>query len=257
MNLEYGSTPGVTFNCKEYVVVEKYKHIKITHQNFRYAPTRGEIEEAFLKKNFTLDIIFGEKAYTSFYEFEDIVSSIPTNKKNYEIQILGIIRELIFLNNLKENILSFLMFHVNEYSNLEYQYSSQDIEHFYIKSLDLKPYQPRWKCVVFNPKKPINPILKMIIMSQEIGEYNAYNVDVLAEKYIIKDIAKIKKTTTRTVKKNLNKLGVSTKGNKKKNTYTKIQKWKHNHKTGTQEECSIALKISIRTVQNNWNKYFS
>ena len=30
MNLEYGSTPGVTFNSKEYVVVEKYKHIKIT-----------------------------------------------------------------------------------------------------------------------------------------------------------------------------------------------------------------------------------
>ena len=149
------------------------------------------------------------------------------------------------------------MFHVNEYSNLEYQYSSQDLEHFYIKSLDLKPYQPRWKCVIFNPLKPINPILKMIIMSQEIGEYNAYNVDILAEKYIIEDIAKIKKTGVATVKRNLKKIGISTKGNKKNKTYKRVQKWKHNYKEGTQKECSISLKIGIATVKRNWKKFFS
>jgi hypothetical protein len=257
MILESGNTPRVLFDGKEYAVVEKYKHIKITYQNFRYSPTRGEIEEAFLKKNLTLDIIFGEKAYTSFHEFEDIVSSIPTNKENYEIQILGIIREMIYMNNLKKDTLSLLTFHVNEYSNLKYQYTAQDFEDLYTKSLTLKPYEPRWKCVIFNPLKPINSILKMIIMSQKIGEYNAYNVDVLAEKYTIEDIAKIKKAGKTTIKKNLKKLGISTQGNKKNKTYKRVQKWKHNHKTGTQKECSIALKISIRTVKEYWNKYFS
>ena len=95
--------------------------------------------------------------------------------------------------------------------------------------------------------------LGLLVMQKELGKLNAKNIKQLHKQNLsVQQMAEENKTSTKTVKRHLQKLGISMKGAKKENTINQIKSYRKKHPKSTQKETSEALNLSIITVKRNW-----
>lgn len=249
-----GSIPTVEFLEDElYHVVPKYTCVRISSKSFKYVPSHTELQDFYTQNNYDLDCLFGKKAHTKEAKniYDLALKSIEPNSEILYQQLLVIASKLYFIGNEIDSIFNYFLVNIPRY----YDFFSEETIYEIVEHAQSISFKPVKKCVVFNPKSDLNHVFKSNIHRKEIGKYNSEKILKLANEGLTRlQIAVAEDVSVFTVDKHLKNAKKSTKGNKKENTYKRVQKWKKRHLENPQKECAKALGISLITVKRNWNK---
>jgi DNA-binding CsgD family transcriptional regulator len=250
--LKSGSIPIVEFlDTDLYKIVPKFIYFSVSSKSFKYVPSHLEIIDFYQNNKYDLAYLKGKKAHTKEAEnlYNIALNSIAPDYEQLIKQYLSIASKLSLQYQIDE-IFDIFLTYVPKHYGLE----KEEIYDL-IEESQFHPYFPKEKYVVFNPKYNLNPLFQQKIQQEEIGKHNRKIVVELAKKgYTREQIAEKANLNLKTVDEHLKKAKISTKGNKKNNTYQRVQKWKYDHPKGIQKECAKSLKITVKTVERNWKK---
>lgn len=254
-----GSIPIIEdFKEKEiYKNVGIYSHTRISNNEFLFRPTEKQIREKYLSEFGNLDFLIGKKCHTEEARaiFNKIAHNFQPTEEQYFEQIIKNARKINFIGNEWDIVLKILCLHIHQGSDkIPFRFSPAFLYEA-IEYAQLKKYKELKKALVFNQNHPINPIARTYYQNIAVGQINTESLkELLHLNLTVSQYAEILGCSTRTVERNLQKLGISTKGNKKENAYKTIQKWRKENRRGTQKQCALDLEFSERKVKMYWHR---
>ena len=257
--LEKGSIPIVeNFEEKEiYKNVGVYTYTRITNNEFLFRPTEKQIREVYLKKYRNLDLLIGKKCHTNEARaiFNEIAHNFKPSEDEYFNQLINKARKIAFINDDFEKAFDMLCLHVyNGSPKIPYHFSPADLSNV-IECAKKKPYKELKKALVFNQNYQINPIARTYYQNIAIGQINEDSLkELLHLSLTIPQYSEILGQSESTVKRNLRKFGVSTKGNKKTYTINQIRKCHKLNPKWSKKKVAEHLKMSYRNVKRLWKE---
>ena len=251
-----GEMPHVSFEQNEiYRVVEKYYYIELTLNSYKFQHDFDSIKQEYINRNINLFYLIGKKSHTEEAQkiYLDIFSQMEITAEKYHHFLTRLIGKMLFLGNSIKVIIEDLDLHIAQSPSCPFQITMEDFYDCYEDYLLQRPYAPIFKCVVFNPTYHVNNCYKSVVMQRELSKLNSMNIkESYKNNLSVQQMAEENKTSTKTVKRHLQKLGISMKGAKKENTINQIKSYRKKHPKSTQKETSEALNLSIITVKRNW-----
>lgn len=213
---------------------EIYHHTFISKYEYAYRPSYKELEETYQNKNISLDLLKGNKCHTEEAKriFCEISSSITPSDEQYYNHLVKFSRKATSIGNQIDVIFDKLCFLVvKENPIVHYAFDKQTLYDI-VEDSQLKPYQEQKKNLVFNPKYQINPIAQHFLQSISIAEITSKEIEELFKLGLTQNqIIELSDYSRPTVQRHLEKLGLSTKGNKKEQSFQSVQDCKKKSKS--------------------------